>query len=76
MFATCFATLLLSAPTRNFALCNLAVQLAIFLPFANLPAWPLSGPREPLLPRVATNPVGLSRGLTPVSHPPAPPPRR
>ena len=38
-FAACFATLLLAAPTRAFALCNLAVQLAIFLPFANAPAW-------------------------------------
>lgn len=38
-FAICFSTLLLGAPTRDFALCNLAVQLAIFLPFANAPAW-------------------------------------
>src|SRR5688500_8635570 len=38
-FAVCFSTLLIDASTRGFALCNLAVQLAIFLPFANAPAW-------------------------------------
>ena len=39
MFAICFAALALVVPTRGFALTNLFVQLAIFLPFANLPAW-------------------------------------
>jgi steroid 5-alpha reductase family enzyme len=39
LFAVCFSTLVLSAPTRAFALCNLLVQLGIFLPFAHLPAW-------------------------------------
>jgi steroid 5-alpha reductase family enzyme len=39
MFAACFAALATVAPTRDFALCNLALQLAIFLPFANVPAW-------------------------------------
>ena len=38
-FAICWSTLILSAPTRDFALCNGLVQLGIFLPFANLPAW-------------------------------------
>lgn len=38
-FAICWATLLLAAATRGFAFANLLVQLAIFLPFANLPAW-------------------------------------
>ena len=39
MFAVCWITLALYTPTRNFVLCNLVVQLGIFLPFANLPAW-------------------------------------
>jgi steroid 5-alpha reductase family enzyme len=39
MFAACFASLVFGAPTREFVLTNLLVQLAIFLPFANLPAW-------------------------------------
>ena len=38
-FAICWATLLLVAATRSFAFANLLVQLAIFLPFANIPAW-------------------------------------
>ena len=38
-FAVCWSTLALSAPTRDFALCNLLVQLAVFVPFANVPAW-------------------------------------
>lgn len=37
--AICWSTLLLSAPTRSFALCNLLVQLGIFVPFANIPGW-------------------------------------
>ncbi len=39
MFAACVAALTSSASLRNITLCNLIVQLAIFLPFANLPAW-------------------------------------
>jgi steroid 5-alpha reductase family enzyme len=39
MFVVCFSALVLSAPTRDFACTNLLVQLGIFLPFANLPAW-------------------------------------
>lgn len=39
MVAVCWSALVASPPLRGFALCNLAVQLAIFLPFANLPAW-------------------------------------
>ena len=37
--AICWSVLLLSAPTRSFALCNALVQLAIFVPFANIPGW-------------------------------------
>lgn len=39
LFAVCLAALLGVPPLKAFALCNLIVQLAIFLPFANLPAW-------------------------------------
>ena len=39
MFAVCFVTLAVCAPTREFALSNFLVQLIIFLVFANLPAW-------------------------------------
>lgn len=39
MFAVCYATLVFGTPMRDFALCNLVVQLAIFVPFANLAAW-------------------------------------
>lgn len=38
-FAVCWTTLVAVAPTRGFALANPFVQLAIFLPFANIPAW-------------------------------------
>lgn len=37
--ALCLAALLWAAPTRGFALLNLAAQFAIFVPFAHLPAW-------------------------------------
>jgi steroid 5-alpha reductase family enzyme len=37
--ATCWSTLALAAPTRDFALWNLVSQLAIFIAFANVPAW-------------------------------------
>ena len=39
LFAVCWSTLVFGTPAREFVLANLAVQLAIFLPFANLPAW-------------------------------------
>ena len=39
MFAVCCSALVFTTPTREFVLCNLAVQLGIFLAFANLPAW-------------------------------------
>ena len=39
MFAVCFSTVVLLPSTRDFALANLLVQLAIFIPFANFPAW-------------------------------------
>lgn len=39
MFAVCFAALVSSSPTRDFAFGNLLVQLLIFLLSANLPAW-------------------------------------
>lgn len=39
LFAVCLSTLLFTPATREFALCNVAVQLGIFLPFANVPAW-------------------------------------
>jgi steroid 5-alpha reductase family enzyme len=37
--ALCWSTLLWSPSTRSFALSNLIVQLAIFIPFANVPGW-------------------------------------
>jgi steroid 5-alpha reductase family enzyme len=39
MFATCFTALIAVESTRDFAWCNLIVQLAIFVPCAHLPAW-------------------------------------
>lgn len=39
MFAVCWSALAFTAPTRAFVLCNLAVQLGIFLISANVPAW-------------------------------------
>ena len=39
LVAVCWSTLVFGAQTRDFALCNLLVQLAIFVPFANIPAW-------------------------------------
>lgn len=39
MLSACWLTLVLNEATRTFAFWNLVVQLAIFLPFANLPAW-------------------------------------
>ena len=37
--AVCWSTLLSIPATRDFALGNLLVQLAIFIPFANIPGW-------------------------------------
>src|SRR5688572_29826526 len=39
LFAICWSTLVVVAPSRDFALGNLLAQLAVFVPFANLPAW-------------------------------------
>lgn len=39
MFLVCATALIASAPTRAFGLCNIIVQLAIFVPFAHWPAW-------------------------------------
>ncbi|MGV9867143.1 DUF1295 domain-containing protein [Rhodococcus koreensis] len=37
LFAVCWLTLIANEPTHGFAVCNLLVQLAIFIPFANIP---------------------------------------
>jgi steroid 5-alpha reductase family enzyme len=39
MFAVCWSTLAFATPARDFVLANLLLQLGIFIPFANLPAW-------------------------------------
>ena len=39
LFLLCIAALLASAPTRGFALCNMLVQLGLFIPFAHAMAW-------------------------------------
>ena len=39
IFAACWLTLAIAAPGRDFVLCNAAVQLGIFIAFANIPAW-------------------------------------
>ncbi|HET7845533.1 MAG TPA: DUF1295 domain-containing protein, partial [Xanthomonadales bacterium] len=39
LVAVCWSTLALDAQMRAFALANLLVQLAIFVPFASIPAW-------------------------------------
>ncbi|WP_431985242.1 DUF1295 domain-containing protein [Streptomyces qinglanensis] len=39
LFLACWLTLVLAEPTRTFAIWNLAVQLAIFIPTACVPAW-------------------------------------
>jgi steroid 5-alpha reductase family enzyme len=39
LVALCWSALFFGAPTRSFALSNLLVQLAIFIPFANIPGW-------------------------------------
>ncbi|AVP96518.1 hypothetical protein C7S18_04585 [Ahniella affigens] len=39
LFLVCVSALIASASTRTFALCNIVVQLALFLPFAHWPAW-------------------------------------
>ncbi|GEM30315.1 membrane protein [Nocardia neocaledoniensis NBRC 108232] len=39
LFTACWLALVISAPTRQFAIVNLLVQLAIFVPSANVPGW-------------------------------------